>query len=85
MSHSFTRSRAVVGGGILAVPLVACFGAPGGAQVPEEPITVKITDTLTKPVFVGATGAEDVLADPEGPGDGIWLAATAVASAGIAG
>ncbi len=34
MPHVLIRTRAVVGGGILAALLSACFGAPTGAKDP---------------------------------------------------
>ncbi|MCY4114001.1 MAG: hypothetical protein OXG33_08695 [Chloroflexi bacterium] len=38
MPHVLTRARAVVGGGIVAVLLLACLGARLGAQDPIDPV-----------------------------------------------
>ena len=54
MSHVLTRTRAVVGGGILAVLLLACFSALPGAQESTDPrpgsrlpVTLPITQRVT--------------------------------------
>ena len=39
MSHVLTRTRAVVGGGVVAVLLLACLSALLGAQVPTNPLS----------------------------------------------
>ena len=50
MPHVLTRTRAVVGGGLLAVLLLACFGASVGAQgekTPAPPFVVEIETSVS--------------------------------------
>lgn len=67
MPHVLTRTRAVVGGGILAVLLWAWLGAPAGAQTPDKipyeqlrDVSGQVTQvaTFTEEVVAGATGAD---------------------------
>ena len=41
MPHALTRTRSVVGRGILAVLLLASFGAPVGSQTPDKAATAR--------------------------------------------